>query len=578
MTWTPPTEFEEYRIIRPLGAGTMGQVFLAHDQLLDRAVAIKFINGVDVDASARERFYVEARAVARLSHPNVVAIHRVGEVRRRPFLVSEYVRGDSLANVAKPMPWERALKIGIGLARGLGSAHRRGVLHRDIKPANVVIGTDDEAKLLDFGLAKLADTSIETVVAPVRCERGDRPVDATASIPGRIAHGTKRLPSLGGDGMLTEAGAIVGTPLYLAPELWTGASASYQTDVYALGVVMYELLAGRAPHAGLAFAELERAARDDEAGSIAALAPTIPTRLADLVDACLSRDPAKRPASGDALCERLEAVVPPTATVVDGSPYRGLSTFELEHRSVFFGRAEETRAVVERLRTETLVIVAGDSGAGKSSLCRAAVVPAVTEKSLAGRRWDAVMMTPGPRPRAALETALSRRSGNAGLLLFVDQLEELLTVSDRAEATWVAEQLADLVIAGSDIRVLASARTDFLGRLAELPGLGELVGRALYLLGPLGERGLREAIVGPARALGYEFGTATMIDELVTSGRRHLPLLQFTLAELWDARDDKARRVPADALERIGGVAGALARRADQVMAALGDADREIAW
>ena len=105
----------------------------------------------------RERFFVEARAVARLSHPNVVAVYRVGEVRQRPYLVSEYLAGASLAATAKPMPWHRALKIGIGLARGLGAAHRRGVLHRDIKPANIMFGEDDEPKLLDFGLAKIVD-------------------------------------------------------------------------------------------------------------------------------------------------------------------------------------------------------------------------------------------------------------------------------------------------------------------------------------------------------------------------------------------------------------------------------------
>src|SRR5262249_38519084 len=107
--WEPPGDFEEYRIVRPLGQGTMGRVYLAHDTFLDRPVAIKFLAGIE--PAARERFFAEARAVARLSHPNVVAIHRVGEVRRRPYLVSEYVHGLSLDQVARPMGWERALRI-----------------------------------------------------------------------------------------------------------------------------------------------------------------------------------------------------------------------------------------------------------------------------------------------------------------------------------------------------------------------------------------------------------------------------------------------------------------------------------
>src|SRR5437764_2839107 len=143
-------------------------------------------------------------------------------------------------------------------------------------------------------------------------------------------------------------------------------------------------------------------------------------------------------------------------------------------------------------------------------------------------------MVPGTRPLANLSAALANHTGDDGLLLFVDQLEELLTIADPAEAAAAAERLAQLVVTSSHVRVLATARSDFLGRLAGLPGLGELVGRALYLLGPLTERGWREAIVGPARALGYQFEDPAVVDELVASGRRHRPLLQFTLAGLWD--------------------------------------------
>jgi eukaryotic-like serine/threonine-protein kinase len=163
------------------------------------------------------------------------------------------------------------------------------------------------------------------------------------------------------------------------------------------------------------------------------------------------------------------------------------------------------------------------------------------------------------------------------LLLFVDQLEELLTISEPAESARVAERIAELVVSASSVRVLASARSDFLGRLAGLPGLGELVGRALFLLGPLGTRGLREAIVGPAGALGYTFEDPATIDELAASGRRHLPLLQFALAELWDVRDQARRIIPAEALAKIGGVTGALARHADSVLAGLPPLERSAA-
>jgi serine/threonine protein kinase/formylglycine-generating enzyme required for sulfatase activity len=577
MTWAPPREFEEYRIVRPLGAGQMGTVFLAHDTLLDRPVAIKFISAIEVGPGARERFFTEARAVARLSHPNVVAVHRVGEVGRRPFLVSEYLRGPSLAALPKPLPWERALRIAIGLARGLGAAHRAGVLHRDIKPANVMLGDDDEAKLLDFGLAKLAGSGQfaipvipEEAVAPVRERSAD--VDATQSLaasPGIEAVGepTATAPAVVAPASETREGVLLGTPLYLAPERWAGAAASQASDVYALGVVLYELLAGRAPYAGLAMAELMVRARDEDVPPIARQVAELPAQLAELVDSCVARDPRRRPASGDALCDRLEAVVPRALPVITGSPYRGLASFESEHRAMFFGRAAEARAVVERLRTETFVMVVGDSGAGKSSLCRAAVLPAVLDKSLAGTRWRAATMVPGARPMARLAAALADRRADEGLLLFIDQLEELWTLAPASEAAEVARRLAELVVASSAVRVLASARSDYLGRLAGLPGLGELVGRALFLLGPMRDQGLVDAILGPARAAGYAFESAETIHALVASGRHHLPLLQFALSELWDARDEDRRLIPKDALARIGGVTGALARHADSVLA-----------
>ncbi|HEY0095429.1 MAG TPA: serine/threonine-protein kinase, partial [Archangium sp.] len=142
--WEPPPSFEEYHLLRPLGNGAMGQVYLARDTLLDRLVAVKFVSGIAPDESQRERFRTEARAVARLQHPNIVAVHRIGEVQGRPYLVSELIRGNSLDKLPWPAPWEKVLDIGIGLARGLAAAHRRGVLHRDIKPANSMLTEEGE--------------------------------------------------------------------------------------------------------------------------------------------------------------------------------------------------------------------------------------------------------------------------------------------------------------------------------------------------------------------------------------------------------------------------------------------------
>src|SRR5262249_1828824 len=147
--------FDEYRLIKRLGRGSMGQVWLAHDTVLDRLVAVKFISELPTHDAIRQRFLTEARAAARVQHPNIIAIYRVGEIGPRPYLISEYVRGDSLDRIARPVAWPRLLELAVGLARGLAAAHRRGVLHRDLKPANAILSETGEVKLLDFGLAKL---------------------------------------------------------------------------------------------------------------------------------------------------------------------------------------------------------------------------------------------------------------------------------------------------------------------------------------------------------------------------------------------------------------------------------------
>src|SRR5690242_7485289 len=165
--WTPPDELEEYRLVRLLGRGTMGEVYLARDSLLDRPVALKFVRAAG-DPTARARFFDEARAIARLQHPNVVAIYRVAEVSGHPYLVSEYVRGHVLDQLQRPLPWRQVLALALDLTRGLASAHRRGVLHRDVKLANAMVTDDGCAKLLDFGLATMIDSTAKDAVAPPR--------------------------------------------------------------------------------------------------------------------------------------------------------------------------------------------------------------------------------------------------------------------------------------------------------------------------------------------------------------------------------------------------------------------------
>src|SRR4051794_26457169 len=220
--WPPPQRFDEFSLLRPLGRGGMGHVYLAHDVGLDRPVALKFIAGEAGD-SPRRRFLTEARALARLTHPNVVGVFRVGDLEGRPYIAYEFVRGRSLEQLERPVQWTMALPIGAGLASGLAEAHRAGVLHRDLKPSNAVLSDNGTVKLIDFGLARLDSGTGGT-------DPFLRKID-----PNQPVH-------------ITRAGAMMGTPAYLAPEQWLGEPASTRSDVYALGLVLYELIAGISPH------------------------------------------------------------------------------------------------------------------------------------------------------------------------------------------------------------------------------------------------------------------------------------------------------------------------------------------
>ncbi|MGZ3459666.1 MAG: serine/threonine-protein kinase, partial [Archangium sp.] len=446
--WTPPTEFDEFQLVRELGHGAMGIVYLAHDRSLDRQVAVKFIATPKPNAQARAHFQLEARAIARLQHPNVVTLFRVGEVEGHPYLVSEHLVGQNLARLALPLPWRRTLGLGIGLARGLAAAHRQGVLHRDLKPSNVLLTTEGEVKLLDFGLAELVDAGVPKGTSGVR--------------------------------------TLAGTPRYMAPELFRGAPATPRSDLYALGLVLHELCTGKLPP--------HRRDQSPEHGSppLTALVPGIDIDFASLIERCLRVEPEERFASAEALCAALERLEPPHEPDVlsAGNPYRGLAPFEAEHRSLFFGRDADIRAVLERLRRQPLVLVAGDSGVGKSSLCRAGILPRVAQGALDEYRGFSILtLEPGRRPLAALAAALAPVLGQTeaelgarlaeapeelgpalraahqegrGLLLFVDQLEELVTLAEPGDAAKFALAVASLAGGAPGLKLLATSRSDFL--------------------------------------------------------------------------------------------------------------------
>ncbi len=269
-----------YRVLRLLGQGGMGMVFQVEDTHLRRLVALKVMRSeMAKHPGLRERFLREARAMAALHSDHIVAIHQVGEDRNAPFLAMEFLSGESLEIWLKKRERatiDQALDFGCQIARGLDAAHKSGLIHRDVKPANLWLEeTTGRVKILDFGLAR-----------------------ATLD-----------------DSQLTRTGMIMGTPAYMAPEQADGMSADARTDLYSLGCVLYELIAGEPPFTGATSIAVLKAAALKDARSLGEVNPATPPALVDLVKRLLAKKPEDRPASASAVVEALQAIAAADAAV-----------------------------------------------------------------------------------------------------------------------------------------------------------------------------------------------------------------------------------------------------------------------
>ena len=259
-----------YRIEHELGRGGMATVYLAHDVELERPVALKLLAQHLVgDEEFLARFLREARLASRLSPPNVVRVYDAGDADRRPFIVLEYVRGDSLAGSPRASVG-RVVELGVQACAGLQHAHDAGLVHRDVKPANLLVRTDRVLKIADFGIAYAAESTRHTQV-----------------------------------------GTVLGTAAYLAPEQVAGGDATAASDVYALGAVLYELLTGRPPYVFESLAELAALQADGGITPVRDLAPDVPADVEAALMHALARDPAFRPSSAAELGQELAGASEP---------------------------------------------------------------------------------------------------------------------------------------------------------------------------------------------------------------------------------------------------------------------------
>jgi serine/threonine protein kinase/Tol biopolymer transport system component len=262
-----PESISHYRILLKLGAGGMGEVYLAEDRKLDRKVAIKFLPaGSTADEQAKQRLILEARAAARLDHPNICSIYEVGEEDSRRFIVMQYVEGVTLADRIhrKPLDLTESLDIIVQAADALSEAHAHRIIHRDIKPANIMITSQGRVKVMDFGLAKLVH------------ER-----DASQSQAATQA-------------LLSDPGMIVGTVPYMSPEQVRGESLDARSDIFSFGAVLYEIISGRQPFAAESAAATISAIMTHEPPSLARYSKQVPTELERIVSKALRKDREER--------------------------------------------------------------------------------------------------------------------------------------------------------------------------------------------------------------------------------------------------------------------------------------------
>lgn len=555
-----------YEIIRKLGHGGMGSVFLARDLRLGRLVAVKLLHH---HGQSTARLLAEAQATARAKHDNIVDIYDVGMADERPYMILEYLEGQTLrevlskakSGVGRPIPRGLALDIVTSVVSALSAAHENGILHGDLKPENIMLLDSGQVKMLDFGLARNINAE--------------------------------------------QTSSTGGTRAYMAPEQWRGEELDARADIWAIGIVMFELFSGSHPLAPFTNDRLATIAYPDlPLPHLRDVCPEI-GNIAEIVDRCLRKARPERFASPRALLEALEPHLLQSdspSTAQEESPFAGLAAFQESDASRFFGRHRETTRMLGWLRRHAFAAVVGVSGTGKSSFVRAGVIPALKRS---GDRWEAWVVRPGRTPLRALQETLGPEATDINLLVepgrfgallrarclargafhrivvFVDQFEELFTLgatSDEKNAF-----LASLAGAADDetspLRVIVALRSDFWDRLAEHRGFADRAREGLFFLPRVGPEGLREALVRPLERTGYRFEGDSMIEVIVnelSQSKIPLPLLQFAALALWEARDQEKRLITKSSHETLGGVAGALSAHAEAIVARLSPNEQRL--
>ena len=581
-----------YEFIEQIGEGGFGAVFRARQSSLGRDVAIKVVKPeLANDADFIRRFEAEAELVARLEHPHIVPLYDFWREPNAAFMVMRMLKGGSLSQFMHAKldtrPALKLLPLLRQISEALQAAHFAGVIHRDFKPANILLDEQGNACLADFGVAK----------------------------------------QLNNDSGRTMIGEVVGSIAYCAPEQLRSEAVSPATDVYALGLVTFELLAGRRPFSATQPALMIEQHLSHVPPRLDEFVADTPPAISAILAQCLQKDPALRPQTAVEFVRELESALRgvdsnwlvhsrisldefATPTTFDhqfteqDNPYRGLASFDESDAPNFFGREALVEQLLEKMSDraphQRMLMVIGPSGSGKSSAVRAGLVPSLRKGAIRGsEKWFISTFMPGPDPIASLAAALRRvairdfnieallnrdsfglsaaidrclpNEPGAELLLIVDQFEELFTLcaDEKVRAHWLSLLTTTLLDTHCRLRIILTLRADFLDRPLQYPDLAEIVRERTALVPAMSLDELERAIVGPARRVGlvFEDGLVPAILEEVTDQLGALPLLQFSLSELFTRR--KGRELKLAIFRKMGGVKGALAGRAETAFASL---------
>ena len=540
-----------YELRERIGQGAFATVYRGYQPSIGREVAVKIVKPEFANHPAFiRRFESEARLVAGLEHPHIVSVYDYWRDADGAYIVEPYLAGGSLANgTFASKSRAEAMRIASQVGSALSYAHRQGVLHRDVKPANILLDSDGNAYLADFGIAA-------------------RAVEAATGIQSKSAG-------------------------YRAPEDRDGGAVDGRSDLYGLAAVVAHLLVGTQPE------RLDLGALDGP--------------LHDVLARGLAVDPEDRYDNVDVFLADLLAPMGGTESgrtkTTPRNPYKGLAAFTEQDAPDFFGRSDEIGRLVDLVSENRISAVIGPSGSGKSSLTLAGLLPTLAAGAVPrSETWISVRAVPGgypfdelaialgalsTEPLSVLATELASPDGRGvlrvakrisqelegGLFIVIDQFEELFTLvaEDDVRKTFAAALVTAAGDPSSRVRILLTLRADFFHQVMTQPSLAPMIGRAHLAITNLDADGIRQAIVQPATRAGLRFepGLPERIVADVKDQPGSMPLLQFTLDRLAASATDGL--ITDQHYTELGGVKGALAERAEATFQGLTDSQKQAA-